>query len=130
MPTENVGQTVLISIGGTAVGTQRGGKVSVKVGGIDISSKADTWKRIAAGRKEWNFSLDGVVSTGVGGSMGLLTTALAGATVAFLLTDSVSGDTLTGTALLTAWDANFPDNAESTYTVAGDGHGELVYTPA
>ncbi len=129
MATETVGNTVLISLGGTAVGTQRGGRVTLEVNGIDISSKADTWARVAAGRKRWSFSLDGVVSTGAGGSMGLLTTVLAGSTVAFSLVDSVSGDELSGTALCTRWERNDPDDEACTYTVEGTGHGELTYTP-
>ncbi len=128
MATEILGVNVLFSIGGTAIGTQRGAKLSVEVGAVDISSKASIWQKLASGRLKGTLTCDGVVSTGSGGSMGLLTTTLAGALVTADITDSVSGDEISGSVLITKWEANFPDQ-EGTYSVEAQTSGELTYTP-
>lgn len=130
MATELVGQNVLISQTGTAIGTQRNATVTFEIAGIDISSKASIWQKLTAGRRKVSGSCDGILSTGAGGSAAQLTTMLLGALVTMLFEDSVSGDQITGSALITKWEAGVPDVDAATYNVGWESSGEWSYTPA
>lgn len=124
---ESIGTTWLFSLGGTAVATSRGGKVDFKVAGIDVSSKASAWKKLAeGGRKEYTIEASGVLSIAAGG-LALLGTLLNGALVTWTCVDSESGASLSGECLC-SWSLETPDAAEATYTVTGEGSGELDYS--
>jgi TP901-1 family phage major tail protein len=68
MATENKnirGLEVLIYIGGTAVGGQRGASLSMSADELDITDKNTTgYKKYLVGLKEWSISCDGLVCNG------------------------------------------------------------------
>ena len=62
------GLEVLIYIGGTAVGGQRGASLSMSADELDITDKNTVgYKKFLVGLKEWSISCDGLVVAGEAG---------------------------------------------------------------
>ena len=62
------GLEVLIYIGGTAVGGQRGASLSMSADELDVTDKNTTgYKKFLVGLKEWSISCDGLVVAGEAG---------------------------------------------------------------
>ena len=59
------GLEVLISIGGTVLGGQRGASLSMSADELDVTDKNTTgYKKFLVGLKEWSISCDGLVCNG------------------------------------------------------------------
>ena len=73
------GLEVLISVGGTVVGGQRGASLSMSADELDITDKTtEGYKAFLVGLKEWNISCDGLVCTDDAGYDALVTAFLDG----------------------------------------------------
>lgn len=73
------GLEVLISIGGTVVGGQRGASLSMSADELDITDKTtEGYKAYLVGLKEWTISCDGLVCTDDTGYQALFTAFLNG----------------------------------------------------
>lgn len=76
------GLEVLISVGGTVVGGQRGASLSMSADELDITDKTtEGYKAFLVGLKEWTISCDGLVCTDDAGYKALFDAFLNGTVV-------------------------------------------------
>jgi len=124
------GIDVLVKIGASAVGGQRGATLNRSGETIDTTTKdSEGWKENEAGLKEWGIDCDGLVVVD--------DTAYAALEAAFMASTEVtaevampSGKKYSGTGIITDFPIEAPYDDEVTYSVSIVGNGALTQTEA
>ena len=130
MATENKnirGLEVLIYIGSTAVGGQRGASLSMSADELDITDKNTVgYKKFLVGLKEWSISCDGLVVAGEAGYDALFNAFIAGdiVTVQFKKEDGSFG--YEGEMVVSSMDFDAQYDDALTYSCELKGAGDLT----
>ena len=130
MATENKnirGLEVLIYIGGTAVGGQRGASLSMSADELDITDKNTVgYKKFLVGLKEWTISCDGLVCIGEEGYDALFDAFIKGniVTVQFKKEDGSFG--YEGEMVVSSMDFDAQYDDALTYSCELKGAGDLT----
>jgi TP901-1 family phage major tail protein len=124
------GIDVLIKIGSSAVGGQRGATLNRSGEAIDVTTKDSSgWKESEAGLKEWGVDCDGLVVVD--------DTAYAALEAAYMASTEVtvevampSGKKYSGSGIITDFPIEAPYDDEVSYSVSILGNGELTQEEA
>ena len=120
------GLEVLIYIGGTAVGGQRGASLSMSADELDITDKNTIgYKKFLVGLKEWSISCDGLVVAGEQGYDALFNAFIEGTIVEvqFKLEDGSFG--YQGDMVVSSMDFDAQYDDALTYSCELKGAGDL-----
>lgn len=124
------GVDVLIKIGTTTIGGQRGATLNIAADLTDVTTKdSNGWKENEAGFKEWSLEFDGLWVVDDAGLEAIRNAILNGTTVDAVMA-MPGGDTYGGSALVTEFPIEAPYDDNVTYSSSMTGTGALTYTPA
>lgn len=118
------GLELLVYVGATAIGGQKGCTLSMEAADIDISNKNDYgWTSTIGGAKSWSVSCDGQFITDDLGQQALMTAFVAGTNVQVELKNTDESVYFAGTAQITSVeiDAQFDDVCTLSMELKGIG---------
>jgi len=116
-----------VYLGTTLVALGTGCKLSIKHKPREASNKdAGAFASKLEGQIDWSISGSGYFDFGTGGAQTLITGILARTLYTVHIKSNVTGDKdYSGSAYLSSFDADFPDQESSTYSFSFDGTGTL-----
>ena len=121
------GLEVLIYIGGTAVGGQRGASLSMSADELDITDKNTVgYKKFLVGLKEWSISCDGLVVAGEAGYDALFKAFIAGDIVKVQFKQKEGDFGYEGDMVITSMDIDAQYDDALTYSCELKGAGDLT----
>jgi TP901-1 family phage major tail protein len=130
MATENKnirGLEVLIYIGGTAVGGQRGASLSMSADELDITDKNTVgYKKFLVGLKEWSISCDGLVVAGEKGYDALFEAFIEGKIVHVQFNQEDGSFGYEGDMVVSSMDFDAQYDDALTYSCELKGAGDLT----
>ena len=130
MATENKnirGLEVLIYIGSTAVGGQRGASLSMSADELDITDKNTVgYKKFLVGLKEWSISCDGLVVAGEAGYDALFNAFIAGDIVKVQFKKEDGSFGYEGEMVVSSMDFDAQYDDALTYSCELKGAGDLT----
>lgn len=99
------GRNLIIRVGGTAIAGAKSCEINVDGEQIETASPSTgTWRTFLAGRKEWSVSCGFLIPAS--GTPLKSEAAMVNTTVTLTVQSGLSGDTLTGSAIVKAWKAS------------------------
>lgn len=99
------GRNLIIMVGGTAIAGAKSCEINVDGEQIETASASTgTWRTFLAGRKEWSVSCGFLIPAS--GTPLKSEVAMVNTTVTLTVQSGLSGDTLTGSAIVKAWKAS------------------------
>ena len=99
------GRNLIIRVGGTAIAGAKSCEINVDGEQIETASPSKgTWRTFIAGRKEWSVSCGFLIPAS--GTPLKSEAAMVNTTVTLTVQSGLSGDTLTGSAIVKAWKAS------------------------
>lgn len=99
------GRNLIIRVGGTAIAGAKSCEINVDGEQIETASASTgTWRTFLAGRKEWSVSCGFLIPAS--GTPLKSEAAMVNTTVTLTVQSGLSGDTLTGSAIVKAWKAS------------------------
>lgn len=131
MPTTGIinGKLLRIYVGGTAVAKATECQLSVTANTRGSSHKDSAgWEERLTSTKSWTMTTNGLTAfNSTPNPKTYLDTLIAGTTVTVMLSTEVTGDTFfSGTALITKFDMNAPNEEDVTFSVDFTGSGALT----
>lgn len=121
------GLDILVSVGATQIGGQRGASLSMSADDLDISDKTTGgWKASLAGAKEWSVSCDGLVVLDDEGYKAAVDAFMAGNTVTVKMENKDKSFGYTGEACISSFDFDAPLDDALTYSMELKGAGALA----
>ena len=121
------GLEVLIYIGGTAVGGQRGASLSMSADELDITDKNTVgYKKFLVGLKEWSISCDGLVVAGEAGYDALFNAFIAGNIVQVQFKQEDGSFGYQGDMVVSSMDFDAQYDDALTYSCELKGAGDLT----
>lgn len=99
------GRNLIIRVGGTAIAGAKSCEINVDGEQIETASPSTgTWRTFLAGRKEWSVSCGFLIPAK--GTPLKSEAAMVNTTVTLTVQSGLSGDTLTGSAIVKSWKAS------------------------
>lgn len=119
------GRNLIIMVGGTAIAGAKSCEINVDGEQIETASASTgTWRTFLAGRKEWSVSCGFLIpasDTPLKSEVAMVNT-----TVTLTVQSGLSGDTLTGSAIVKAWKASGTIGNLSQGSFQFRGNGALI----
>ena len=116
------GRNLIIKVNGTAIAGARSCEISIKGDNLEIASPSQgSWREFMAGRKTWAISCGHLMPAS--GTPLKSRAQMVNTTVTITVTSGISGDTLTGTAIVNEWRAsgNVGNLAQGAFQFQGSG---------
>lgn len=99
------GRNLIIKMNGTAIAGAKSCEISVKCDKIETASPSTgTWRTFLAGRKEWSVSCGHLIPAS--GTPLKSDVAMVRQTVTLTMQSGISGDTISGSAIVEQWSAS------------------------
>lgn len=119
------GRNLIIRVGGTAIAGAKSCEINVDGEQIETASPSTgTWRTFLAGRKEWSVSCGFLIPAS--GTPLKSEVAMVNTTVTLTVQSGLSGDTLTGSAIVKAWKASGTIGNLSQGSFQFRGNGALI----
>lgn len=119
------GRNLIIMVGGTAIAGAKSCEINVDGEQIETASASTgTWRTFLAGRKEWSVSCGFLIPAS--GTPLKSEAAMVNTTVTLTVQSGLSGDTLTGSAIVKAWKASGTIGNLSQGSFQFRGNGALI----
>lgn len=119
------GRNLIIMVGGTAIAGAKSCEINVDGEQIETASASTgTWRTFLAGRKEWSVSCGFLIPAS--GTPLKSEVAMVNTTVTLTVQSGLSGDTLTGSAIVKAWKASGTIGNLSQGSFQFRGNGALI----
>ncbi len=116
------GRNLIVKVGGTAIAGAKSCEIIIKGDQIETASPTTgEWRDFIAGRKEWSVTCGHLIPAS---DTPLRSRAqMVNTTVTITVTSGISGDTLTGTAIVKEWQASgtVGNLAQGTFRFLGSG---------
>ncbi|MBF0406474.1 MAG: hypothetical protein HQM10_03910 [Candidatus Riflebacteria bacterium] len=121
-----MGVDVLVSAGGSVIGSQKDASLELSAKEIDVSDK-DTgdWEQVLPGKKAWQISCDSVTLENDAAKTAILSAFLNGTLIAVVFTLG-SGGTFSGNAMVSSYKFNGPQDDVSTASLSLKGSSALA----
>lgn len=116
------GRNLIIMVNGTAIAGAKSCEISIKGDQIETASPSQgSWREYMAGRKTWAISCGHLIPAS--GTPLKSRAQMVNTTVTITVTSGISGDTLTGTAIVNEWRAsgNVGSLAQGAFQFQGSG---------
>lgn len=119
------GRNLIIRVDGTAIAGAKSCEINVDGEQIETASPSTgTWRTFIAGRKEWSVSCGFLIPAS--GTPLKSEAAMVNTTVTLTVQSGLSGDTLTGSAIVKAWKASGTIGNLSQGSFQFRGNGALI----
>lgn len=119
------GRNLIIRVDGTAIAGAKSCEINVDGEQIETASASTgTWRTFLAGRKEWSVSCGFLIPAS--GTPLKSEVAMVNTTVTLTVQSGLSGDTLTGSAIVKAWKASGTIGNLSQGSFQFRGNGALI----
>lgn len=97
-----LGNNLIIKVNGTAIAGAKSCEINIQCGEIEIADVSQSqWRQFIAGRKDWTVSCNHLIPRS--GTPLKSNAAMIATTVTLTMQTGLSGDTLTGTAIVKQW---------------------------
>lgn len=116
------GRNLIIKVNGTAIAGAKSCEINVEGEQIEVASPTTgTWKKFIASRKEWSVSCGHLLPAS--GTPLKSEAAMVNTTVTLTVQSDMSGDTMTGQAIVKSWKASgtIGNLAQGTFSFRGTG---------
>ena len=121
------GLDLMIYVGETPIGGQRGASIEMSSETLDVSTKTTgDWTAKINGAKSWTSSCEGIVFTGDAGYKAAVDAFIAGQSVNIELKDAEKTIGYTGKAIITTLSIDAPYDDALTYSMDFEGVGALT----
>lgn len=99
------GKKIIVKVGGTAIAGAKSCELSIKGDQIETASPTTgTWRDFIAGRKEWSVTCGHLIPAS--GTPLKSNAAMVNTVVTLIIETDMTGDTLTGQAIVETWKAS------------------------
>lgn len=118
------GRKIIVKAGGTAIAGAKSCELSIKGNQIEVASPTTgTWRDFIAGRKEWSVTCGHLIPAS--GTPLKSNAAMVNTLVTLIIETDMTGDTLTGQAIVEEWKASGTVGNLATGTFQFKGKGAL-----
>ena len=118
------GRKIIVKVGGTAIAGAKSCELSIKGDQIEVASPTTgTWRDFIAGRKEWSVTCGHLIPAS--GTPLKSNAAMVNTVVTLTIETDMTGDTLTGQAIVETWKASGTVGNLATGTFQFKGKGAL-----
>lgn len=118
------GRKLIVKVGGTAIAGAKSCELSIKGDQIEVASPTTgTWRDFIAGRKEWSVTCGHLIPAS--GTPLKSNAAMVNTVVTLTIETDMTGDTLTGQAIVETWKASGTVGNLATGTFQFRGKGAL-----
>jgi len=118
------GRKIIVKVGGTAIAGAKSCELSIKGDQIEVASPTTgTWRDFIAGRKEWSVTCGHLIPAS--GTPLKSNAAMVNTVVTLTIETDMTGDTLTGQAIVETWKASGTVGNLATGTFQFRGKGAL-----
>lgn len=119
------GKKIIVKVGCTAIAGSKSCEISIKGDQIETASPTTgEWRDFIAGRKEWSVTCGHLIPAS--GTPLKSNAAMVNTVVTLIIETDMTGDTLTGQAIVEAWKASGTVGNLATGTFQFRGKGALV----
>jgi len=119
------GRKIIVKVGGTAIAGAKSCEISIKGDQIETASPTTgEWRDFIAGRKEWSVTCGHLIPA-IGTPL-KSNAAMVNTVVTLIIETDMTGDTLTGQAIVETWKASGTVGNLATGTFQFRGKGALV----
>lgn len=119
------GKKIIVKVGGTAIAGAKSCEISIKGDQIETASPTTgEWRDFIAGRKEWSVTCGHLIPAS--GTPLKSNAAMVNTVVTLIIETDMTGDTLTGQAIVETWKASGTVGNLATGTFQFRGKGALV----
>ena len=119
------GNKIIVKVGGTAIAGAKSCEISIKGDQIETASPTTgEWRDFIAGRKEWSVTCGHLIPAS--GTPLKSNAAMVNTVVTLIIETDMTGDTLTGQAIVETWKASGTVGNLATGTFQFRGKGALV----
>ena len=119
------GNKIIVKVGGTAIAGAKSCEISIKGDQIETASPTTgEWRDFIAGRKEWSVTCGHLIPAS--GTPLKSNAAMVNTVVTLIIETDMTGDTLTGQAIVETWKASGAVGNLATGTFQFRGKGALV----
>lgn len=119
------GKKIIVKVGGTAIAGAKSCEISIKGDQIETASPTTgEWRDFIAGRKEWSVTCGHLIPAS--GTPLKSNAAMVNTVVTLIIETDMTGDTLTGQAIVETWKASGTVGNLATGTFQFRGKGVLV----
>jgi predicted secreted protein len=118
------GRKIIVKVGGTAIAGAKSCEISIKGDQIEVASPTTgEWRDFIAGRKEWSVTCGHLIPA-IGTPL-KSNAAMVNTVVTLIIETDMTGDTLTGQAIVETWKASGTVGNLATGTFQFRGKGAL-----
>jgi predicted secreted protein len=118
------GRKIIVKVGGTAIAGAKSCEISIKGDQIEVASPTTgEWRDFIAGRKEWSVTCGHLIPA-IGTPL-KSNAAMVNTVVTLIIETDMTGDTLTGQAIVETWKASGTVGNLATGTFQFKGKGAL-----
>ena len=118
------GRKIIVKVGGTAIAGAKSCEISIKGDQIEVASPTTgEWRDFIAGRKEWSVTCGHLIPAS--GTPLKSNAAMVNTEVTLTIETDMTGDTLTGQAIVETWKASGTVGNLATGTFQFKGKGAL-----
>jgi predicted secreted protein len=119
------GRKIIVKVGGTAIAGAKSCEISIKGDQIETASPiTGEWRDFIAGRKEWSVTCGHLIPAS--GTPLKSNAAMVNTVVTLIIETDMTGDTLTGQAIVETWKASGTVGNLATGTFQFRGKGALA----
>ena len=120
-----LGRNLIVKVNGSAIAGAKSCEINIQSDDIEVASATEMqWREFVAGRKEWSVSCGHLIPAS--GTPLKSSSQMVGTNVTLTVESGLTGDTLTGSAIVKKWSASGPVGSLANGSFAFRGTGALA----